>query len=283
MYIIPAFNIVLDFQLTWNFVHAHTKFALVGFCFRRAKKKRENKFNIYIICCGVAFVVWLLLICLGLFCSFEADRYTQMVVIITAHLLFTMLMSTKVNTLIYSKFEQHRAISRLRRTFRGNCGKNIVHMIWARGDSKEQKNSYMQILFLVRIQFTSVCTFIVRTIYAVLRWTGAFVICVKYKIAQFHNTKRTREMNGSADGSHAHASFHSFLLYPRWFLALGKLFSCLFARFPYCLSLCACVCLWIKDRIKKVIHLHCVRACVWLCAQLLTTQMCRTRFDTKFM
>lgn len=111
----------------------------------------ENKFNIS------EFEILCVLGLLAAGCCYVHSKFTQMAVVkITAHLLFTMLMSTKVNTLIYSKLEHNIAhnsffISR-------KCGKNTE--IWARGDisnGREEKFDCMQILSRW-ILFTWLCS-----------------------------------------------------------------------------------------------------------------------------
>lgn len=98
MYIILAHS-TLSQPFNWlGFVHTKSLWLLL---FSASKKKQRFNISIYCFVCIAFLRLLLLLVCLGLLCSFEVDHYTCMEVI-TAHLLFTMLMSKKVNTLIYS-------------------------------------------------------------------------------------------------------------------------------------------------------------------------------------
>lgn len=61
-------------------------------------------------------------------------------------------MSTKVNTLIHSKFEQHRTISFVVSSCsENNAEKYCANVIWARGeDSKERKEKFVHANFISR-------------------------------------------------------------------------------------------------------------------------------------
>lgn len=181
-------------------------------------------------------------------------------------------MSTKVNTLIYSKFEQHRTqfsffFTHSRRKQSEKMRKNVERL---RGMGEGviaaalRKNS-VACKFCV-VEFYSLgCVHCSQNLCIYANANGCF--CHLYEI-KLHNsiTRTTRETHSR--------SLDSILP------SIVYLPSC--AR---CCCCSVCLCLWIKDRIKKVIHLHCVCvcACVW-CAHSCRRhkkQMCRTHFDTE--
>lgn len=166
----------------------------------------ENKLNIF------EYEILCVLGLLAAMCCVHS-KFTQMAVVkITAHLLFTMLMSTKVNTLIYSKFEHNIAhnsffISR-------KCGKNTERYM---GEEWHQQWRWRKIRLYancVSLDFIHLVVFIVRRIYAFMRCERVLLSFV-YNI-KLHNsiTQKQGKWMVSADDalSLAHA-FAAFILF----------------------------------------------------------------------